>query len=1492
MPKISLRAYNREISNLIDRGQTDEAVAHCQYILQTYPKHLETYRLLGKAYLESHQYAEAIDIFQRVLAVVPDDFITHVGMSIIRNDENNLDAAIWHMERAFEVQPSNQAIQDELKHLYGKRDGQEPSKIRLTRGALCRMYARGNQTRQAIAEIKSILTETPDRVDIEVLLARMYYLSNMTNEAVDLVGKLLEKLPYCYDSNKLMIEILTNAKKSKEIDPYRQKIIALDPYESMISDPGSSLDQVPEDAITVDKLYFDPATRPSPAARRQVKQEVQESDEVAPDWLVSDLTGVEDLGSQGFTRILDASVVANEPQAETPASETQPVSTEAAAEEPLPSWLQDAAQETQAAQPAPAKDIPDFLSATGWAAAGTIDEGTPPSEVYPAEEPAAPEGEISPGEIPDWLQTLAPEQSVEEQPAQKEDEFSSWLSKLDETPESLQQTGILSDESLAQQPATTGILPDWLEEPVESPAAEVKPSKPLPPSSPPVETAAPPATKEPQIRQPKPTGALKFAVDENFPISGGTTILSPDDVPDWLQDLQPAEGESKTSKEDIFSSTASLTPSEPVHAGVPQEQTTTQLSPDEKNEIPDWLKDIQGESSGEIPPVEPSEELPQEAATMKLTSEEKVEMPSWLSEFSEEMPTESEAAEPETKDERITATLPESEREEVEQMPEWLHMLEQEGPEVSTEPVSEFSAPTMADLGTPEVEQKPAEELTAFDFLVEEEKPAEIPGAEIPTEQAISQEEPVIEMPVEEEVVVEAPVIDMQFGQEEVSQVEIPAIEALDIEPQIVAQEEVKAEEPVIEQISEQPVPVQEYPEEVVSSEAPVIEFPVSEQPIEEVPVIEIPTSESSETILDFANPDIITPTEEVVPEAETIEDKPTTSILPPNPEEAAEELPEWLREIDSGLTEGSSPVEVPESAAEAGEFPDWLKSYPTPTAVEPPLASAEPNIEQPISDEIPNWLQNMDELQATDQDTNLPDWLTDMEAGLAVEGVTSEQPAASTIPEWLEETVQPDKPAEPQTTEVPLATEGPVLEEVSPTEEPVVIIQPEVPSLKVEEPEISGIPEATEPEVSFEPLEQPKLEEEPVVLTKPSWIPEEDTTEQKPTPSDYEMRVLRGTQALSFEETPETADYAVPPDSILADESAAAAAAAIGIPLFAQASGGTEGLGPLEEEATHDTVEPVEETVPEEPVSEAEPVSGTVAEEVVAEEQIIEPVAEEMITEEQVVESVVEEVAVEAQEPILEAAIEEEAARVELVEEMAIETVAEVEPEISTVETVENEMQVLEEAAIQEEQAPEAIAVEEEAPAIAEVVPEKVEELEVEEAEAVSPVAEAQPEKVEALVEEEVEEIVEAAPEAAPEAAVEEISTQQAVESAIDELFVAVPAEQLPEEEPEPAPEKIQVSAPVTGKKPASKPIDFDSVFNTARKSLAKGDLIKAQDNLTVLIQAETQLDAVIQEVLSAIDNNPVDFGLWMTLGDAYGRNGNLQKALDAYTKAEEYLQ
>ena len=105
MAKVPLRSYLREIEAAIEEGQTDEAVQHCRHVLKVFPKHIDTYRLLGKAFLEAQRYGSAADIFQRVLSAIPDDFVSHVGMSIIREDEGNLDTSLWHMERAFEVQP-------------------------------------------------------------------------------------------------------------------------------------------------------------------------------------------------------------------------------------------------------------------------------------------------------------------------------------------------------------------------------------------------------------------------------------------------------------------------------------------------------------------------------------------------------------------------------------------------------------------------------------------------------------------------------------------------------------------------------------------------------------------------------------------------------------------------------------------------------------------------------------------------------------------------------------------------------------------------------------------------------------------------------------------------------------------------------------------------------------------------------------------------------------------------------------------------------------------------------------------------------------------------------------------------------------------------------------------------------------------------------------------------------------------------------------------
>lgn len=252
---ISLREYDSEIEALIEDGQrVDEAMAHCDHILKSYPKHLETYRLLAKACLQARLFERAADVFRRLLAAVPDDFVSLVGMSVIAADNATLDDAIWHMERAFEAQPSNAAVQGELQHLLGLRDGVEPPKIRLTRAALAHVYMQGGLYSQAISEARAIVLSDPRRADVQSLLATAYFEDGQETAAIQACTELLDELPYCLQANRLLAEMIRRAGRAESVGIYRERLNELDPYAAFTQESVLDTAAVPDAAVTLERL--------------------------------------------------------------------------------------------------------------------------------------------------------------------------------------------------------------------------------------------------------------------------------------------------------------------------------------------------------------------------------------------------------------------------------------------------------------------------------------------------------------------------------------------------------------------------------------------------------------------------------------------------------------------------------------------------------------------------------------------------------------------------------------------------------------------------------------------------------------------------------------------------------------------------------------------------------------------------------------------------------------------------------------------------------------------------------------------------------------------------------------------------------------------------------------------------------------------------------------------------------------------------------------
>lgn len=417
MTKISLRAYNREIEGYIENNQTDKAISHCKHILNLFPKHIDTYRLFGRAYLKKQQFSEARDIFNRVLSVFPDDFSSQLGMSSICENEGNLDAAIWHMERAFEVQPSNTDVQDDLRRLYTRRDGVEPPKLRLTKGALIRMYTRGELYPQAINEIQNALSIDPQRNDLEIILARIYFLMGQENESLLICKRLLEQMPFCFEANSLFVKIMKNNSQEAEVKENNQRIILLDPYANFISSKTPSTYQVPDNAVMIE--YMD-----NNSAQLNIQQDKNINEEVTID--INKSQSDEDLLPDWMKTAV-----------------TTEINIKNAATE-----VSDELSQTEKVEGINATDLPEWITSLS------------PNDISPTtiiETQQVNNNEII-NELPDWLNNI--DESIPSNPEFKNDNATTWENEYSNI-----QINQESDKNITSSNKSDDILqPEWLQE--------------------------------------------------------------------------------------------------------------------------------------------------------------------------------------------------------------------------------------------------------------------------------------------------------------------------------------------------------------------------------------------------------------------------------------------------------------------------------------------------------------------------------------------------------------------------------------------------------------------------------------------------------------------------------------------------------------------------------------------------------------------------------------------------------------------------------------------------------------------------------------------------------------------------------------------------------------------------------------------------------------------------------------------------------------------
>ena len=678
---ITLRAYLDELEHLLDARSPTEVISHCRHVLQHYPRNVDAYRLLGRALLErgerddvAEHYDEALEMFQRVLSVLPNDSLAHLGVSQIFQEKGELERAIWHLERAYEQMPGNQALQEALRELYAQRSGTEvPSRLQLTRGALAHQYIRAQQYEQALVELRAALAETSDRLDLQVLLAEVLWTVGHPDDAAEQAAHILEDLPDCLEANRILARYWLEHERPSDAQAFLERIERVDPYEAR-----RTL-QPDTDAPDPNRLSrLDYGTQSQMAGSSET-----------PDW-VDELGDLGDFameqGSPFGTQPKDSAAAPDvsalfgvlsqaEPEAppiEPPASfeappwpepEAPPMPAAPAVDDGAPldlgmDWLAEA--DLNAPEPEASASTPDAMPLpSDWldeAAEPGADEGVEVATTGESALPLSPEDDWF-SEVTEAAPASAPEPasaaSTETSPSAplSADEDAAWLFAAEEAKQSLSET----EEQDAEQPSTgfTGLLaeiqtqrtvqdvlwdaeekasapepepPDWLSDFVKTddaasaePGAKESQASEAPAAD---DTSLAEAEVEAQeaVSAPADLSDL-FGEAEDETVSASTAILETSeersaslDAPEWL--VEP--------EYDFFAPEETVSPET---AAVSAEVETA--SQEETGETGDWLSTLE-ETEEETAASEPVDDLLSVADEWK-TAEEQGDELDWLS---------------------------------------------------------------------------------------------------------------------------------------------------------------------------------------------------------------------------------------------------------------------------------------------------------------------------------------------------------------------------------------------------------------------------------------------------------------------------------------------------------------------------------------------------------------------------------------------------------------------------------------------------------------------------------------------------------------------------------------------------------------------------------------------------------------------------------------------------------------------------------------------
>lgn len=228
MADLTLRSQYLLAEHLVRSGEYERAYWAARRILKAFPKYLGAYRILGKVYTATGRPQEALDVWARALSADPEDAATYAGLAKAYEALQDWESALWQWQRAFELEPGDAAIRQNAQRNQ-RILGRGTPRLKMTRGGLARTYLRGCLYDQGIAELKNLLEEEPDRLDLRLALGEALWRLGQREGAESVLEALLDDLPYCLKANLLLGQLWLGTERDEAARALLERAQMVDP---------------------------------------------------------------------------------------------------------------------------------------------------------------------------------------------------------------------------------------------------------------------------------------------------------------------------------------------------------------------------------------------------------------------------------------------------------------------------------------------------------------------------------------------------------------------------------------------------------------------------------------------------------------------------------------------------------------------------------------------------------------------------------------------------------------------------------------------------------------------------------------------------------------------------------------------------------------------------------------------------------------------------------------------------------------------------------------------------------------------------------------------------------------------------------------------------------------------------------------------------------------------------------------------------------------